>query len=305
MSPDILIFQSGKLGDMVLTTPLFFNLKIIFPDSKITVICSRYSSEILRYNKNVDNILIIDKSLSGYMKVFKKLRQLKFDYFIDVNPDRSKTSKIFLGRVRAETSLGYSNDIINFDVNLSNYKNGFHYTELSTASLRFFAPDFTPNLTPKLYFPTSGSTMLKPNVHLNMSAGKKERNWGLGNYEKLLTHILGEYNLNIYINCLELKIVKKLKLKLNSKRLHFHKASIEELVNCIKSSDFAISPDTLAIHIASAFNTPVIGLYNNVEWNYKRFSPLSEKQEVIVSKNKDSIMDISVDTVLESIQRLI
>ena len=65
-----------------------------------------------------------------------------------------------------------------------------------------------------------------------------------------------------------------------------------------------ISPDTSIIHICSAFNIPVIGIYPDVAWNLEKFYPLSEKKEIIISGNRNNISDVNSDQIVDSFDRL-
>ncbi|MEZ4692287.1 MAG: glycosyltransferase family 9 protein [Ignavibacteria bacterium] len=54
----------------------------------------------------------------------------------------------------------------------------------------------------------------------------------------------------------------------------------------MRNSNIVISPDTSIIHICSAYNMPVIGIYPDAKWNLEKFYPLSDKKEVVVSETK-------------------
>ena len=87
-------------------------------------------------------------------------------------------------------------------------------------------------------------------------------------------------------------------------KLPFFDGGILELSGIVSKSKLVITPDTSLIHIASSFNIPVVGIYHNVDWNLKRFAPLSDKKAVLVSDEKNKIR-IDADKICEAVESLI
>jgi heptosyltransferase-2 len=76
----ILLLRHDRVGDMVLSTPVFRALKTRYPDATITVLASEKNQEILLNNPNVDNILIY----KGILNFVAEVRKEKFDMAIDL-----------------------------------------------------------------------------------------------------------------------------------------------------------------------------------------------------------------------------
>ncbi|HEY4960794.1 MAG TPA: hypothetical protein VII29_08055, partial [Terriglobales bacterium] len=53
----IIVFRLDQLGDVVLTTPLFRELKRLYPNSRRTVVVQPDYQSILTTNHNIDEIL--------------------------------------------------------------------------------------------------------------------------------------------------------------------------------------------------------------------------------------------------------
>jgi ADP-heptose:LPS heptosyltransferase len=93
---------------------------------------------------------------------------------------------------------------------------------------------------------------------------------------------------------------KNLSLTFNSNnifQMKYH--SFQHFAAYIRHSNLLITPDTSAVHVASAFNVPVIALYPGVEWNFVSWQPLSDLKISLVSKT-ERINDISVEEVLKA-----
>jgi lipopolysaccharide heptosyltransferase II len=76
----ILFLRHDRVGDMVLSTPVFRALKTKYPDAAITVLASEKNHEILQNNPNVDEILIY----SGIRNFMAQVCNKKFDMAIDL-----------------------------------------------------------------------------------------------------------------------------------------------------------------------------------------------------------------------------
>ena len=55
-SSKVLMLRYDRIGDMIITTPVFREFKSSFPDAEINVLASRSNSIILKNNPHVDNI---------------------------------------------------------------------------------------------------------------------------------------------------------------------------------------------------------------------------------------------------------
>ncbi len=73
----------------------------------------------------------------------------------------------------------------------------------------------------------------------------------------------------------------------------------------IKYSDIMISVDTGVVHIASAFNIPVISIFSNNENSIKYFSPISDLSYIIKCEDKHYIKDFDKNLMLEHVQNIL
>ena len=82
-SSKVLILRYDRIGDMVITTPVFRELKLAYPHIKITVLASKANKAVIVNNPYVDDIITNHKNnfLSDFPSLLK-LRQQKFDVCI-------------------------------------------------------------------------------------------------------------------------------------------------------------------------------------------------------------------------------
>lgn len=76
------------------------------------------------------------------------------------------------------------------------------------------------------------------------------------------------------------------------------------LMDLCRRADLVISPDTAVVHIASALERPVIGIYQNNGVKALQWGPRSRLHAVVLSASGDSIHGFSVTQVLRHARRL-
>jgi ADP-heptose:LPS heptosyltransferase len=68
--------------------------------------------------------------------------------------------------------------------------------------------------------------------------------------------------------------------------------------------NLVVTLDTSVVHIASAFDVPQIALFPDVEWNLKKFRPLSSLSVVVQPEKGEMVSTIPVERVIGEIEKL-
>ncbi len=304
----ILVVQIGKLGDMILTTPLFRNLKRLYPNSHLTVLASERNSELAENHPAVDKVLIYKKSSLKTFRLLFDLKNKKYDIWIDPKKEKSSTSTFLLNYAKPELSLGFNHGEPKpvFDIDLTNLNYGNHAVDINLSPINALKSDFIPDSRfPDIVIPeyikndVSGLFTISNGkfIFINLAAGMPARLWGEDNWLEFIKRVVKDYNLIINTYGVNPNEIFELKNQLSGNIFWLENLSYLKMAEFIRISDAVISPDTSAIHMASAFNIPVIDLMNNVEWNIERFAPLSKKQKILISDDPDSLKTITPDEV--------
>lgn len=92
----ILIIRFSSIGDLVLTTPVIRCLKKKYPDAHITLLIKKQFRQVMEYNPHIDRLEIFEGDLKGTIQLLKKEN---FDFVIDLQKSfRSRKIKKSLGK---------------------------------------------------------------------------------------------------------------------------------------------------------------------------------------------------------------
>ena len=84
-SKKVLILKYDRIGDMVVTTPIFRELKNAYPNIRISVLASEENKDVIRYNPYIDKIYTNYKnSILKDLPTLLKLRKKSFDVCIEL-----------------------------------------------------------------------------------------------------------------------------------------------------------------------------------------------------------------------------
>lgn len=311
---NMLVVQIGKLGDMVLTTPLFHELKRLYPNAKLTVLASDLNQSIVKNQSVINEVLIYKKSFLPLLKLLFTLKNRRYDLWIDPKNEKSDTSRFLLKYAKPVNSVGFNFGDNVYDIDLTNKELGKHAVEIYLSPVKALDPAFAPgSIIPIIEIPDEAKNTVKAllsgsanNIFVNLSAGQPARHWDINNWISVINGIktLGEYTFLLNAFGINKDDLSLLKTSVQGKFLLVDHLSQLEIAETIRNSKIVISPDTSAVHFASAFNIPVIDLMNNVPWNIERFAPLSEKQKILISNDENSLKSITPENVITAFKEL-
>lgn len=308
----ILIVQIGRIGDMILTTPLFYELKRLFPHSKINVLASAVNKDIPLNNSSVDNVIVFEKSPTGILKLLKNLFG-KSDIWIDTKDNYSRTSEYLVKTLKPKFSLGFNFDKKIFDIDLKDHTLCKHAVCINLSPINFLdssshaglmRPSYNIPRLVKNKFIDLFKNEDKLNLIVNVSAGNKSRYLSKELWIDVLNNIITSEIANVYLIGLQKDkdLIDNLLNNFNEGKISFIETSdIIETSQVIFKSDFVLTPDTSVVHICSAFNKPVIAVYPAPEWNLEKFRPLSEINEVVRSKNENDVKDADAEEISQKV----
>lgn len=305
----IIILAQEKIGDAILLTPLFKNLKRNFPGIEIHVVAL---SPVYFFYENDPNVDVVHKVKQNYFSYFREIRKKKFDLLFSTKDHPSFTflyqSRIIAAKFRIGIAHPYHRGFFNYQIPIDFHQ---HIVEKNCALLKFLGINYTEEDC-RPYLPENGlSNNLRSFneeisalncIGINLSAGEKDREWQVQKWKKFLEKV----NHPMIVFATGSKIAVKEELERSFE--HVIKSPVTkdifEAASIIRHLSLLISPDTALIHVASCFSLKVVGLYRSQVIHMSRFYPYLTPHELVVSST-NRVADISVEEVIRAAEKML
>lgn len=314
----ILLVQLGTIGDMVLATPIFRTLRNAYPNASIDVITSIINSPLIDDNPHVNNYYVLDKSPLKLLPMFFLLRKTKYDYLIDPKDHYSSESRYIAKFIKAKTKIGFNpenENYFNLPIDSAEDNKNLHLSQRILIPLKYLNIPYNESDTQIELFLSHESVNYakgflnklpnRTNILLNLSAGSFDRMWNENKWNEFLNY-LNYNNYNIILTYMPKHNVIAERILENHKLNVFRSRGLKDILSIINLSDIIITPDTAVVHIASAFNKPLLSLYTGLKYPYIKFAPLSKISETLIAESDcPHIHDITPKELLEGFNRLL
>jgi ADP-heptose:LPS heptosyltransferase len=293
----IVIVRIGKIGDLVVSNFAFRKIRAAWQEAEILLVTLPRNRELLKYNRSVNRVRYFRKGID-IIPLLAQIRSFRPDLFLDLNDNASRTSALLAGWCGAPVRVGFAFP------NNSRYlthpvecplRDRTHITDRlrlipEALGLTFQPEEVVPSMELGPRESEEVRLQLEPVrrdgvrcIAVNLSAGDRNRYWQTWKWKRLLEEIAfagpptmfvlltapGDEHLADEVRTPSMRVISP------------HRLSLHLFAAYIAQSDLLISPDTSAIHIASAFKVPVLGLYPAVEWNYASWHPIGTLFEVV------------------------
>lgn len=302
--PKILVTRTDRIGDLVLTTPLFEALREKFPKAHLAALVFLEHREIVQGNPYLDEVILYDKKgsergLWGQFCFSQKLRSKRFDVVIHGHGTNRMHLAGWLAGI--PTRIGYARRApwALTHVRRYNKKEG----EKQEAAYLFELLELLDILPPKEikpFFPVSDreerslENLLefhkvprdRPWVVLNPSASDITKMWPAERFAELVTRIEEDRSCVFFAigTTKDGAIIEKLKQNTQIPVYDLSgRLSLGMLGVLLKKSALLISNDSGPVHIAAAVGTPVVSIFGRYEPGLgpKRWHPLGKNSHVV------------------------
>ncbi len=321
----VLFIRPEKLGDMIISLPVFHNLKKLYPHLEIYTICSPRNIAVVRDNENIAGNFLYTKKIFRDIKDVRKVRKLDVDAVVDMVCDDSVTS-LFLTQYSSPRAwrigLGKNHHQAYYDFNYGyRTEDEAHVVDNTMKLLTAFGIDVSraethipPTVDEKFYraadnYLTSLNGGGQGNViGVNISAGRPTRVWPEEKNIELIGRLLDKYqSCHIVISSdpsereRAVDMAGKFSSRVDSLPEGLNLLEVSAVISRMK---MLITPDTSLVHIARAFKVPVVGLYTRFDKNFKLWRPYNQESGAVISNNDYNIFDIEVGAVYQAVLAL-
>ena len=304
----------GKIGDMVVNSLMFREIKKVYPNIKIGIVARGAAIDIIKDNPNVDKIYEYYKDKKKIKDLALKIKEEKYDLLIDFSEMLRVNQMMLINLCGARINIGLDRkDWKLFDLSIESGKD-FKWTEhitnrylayLIKLGLKKESIDISYDIylkDEKKYETFFYKIKENKKLILNPYGASKHKSFNIETLENIITY-LKDKDIAIILVYFGDKYKELEFLEKKYKSVYIPK-KIESILNTtilIKKSDYVISPDTSIVHIASAFNKKMITVYPPKGGKYGIdhlvWAPKSKYNKVIFCKDKTGNYDeIDINT---------
>jgi ADP-heptose:LPS heptosyltransferase len=320
-SSKILFIRQDRIGDVLVSTPIFASIKAHYPSAIVDVLLSENNHFVLINDLLIRKRWIYQKKLSKVISLVRSIREEKYDFAVDMmdNPSVTSTFLCLLSGARWNVGIAKDNNYV-YDIRvpmlsrrethivdrIAQLVKPFHIDpKTENFSIRYFTSPKSDDFAEE--FLSANQLCKHPLVGINISAGGKARFWGIENYRALLSFMTERFPELCPILLYQpsdkdeaTKIVKDNKTVVLSPVTK----TFDQFAAFIKRLSLLVSPDTSAIHLASAFNIPSVVLYVQSDKTLRIWEPYRTDHEVVVT-DVDDLSTIPVTDVQAALKKLI
>lgn len=328
-----ILVPGGRIGDMVCETPFLKALHKEFPKAEIDVYLDEVVAPLFK-NCTYINV-ILNKNKYKVIKKVKILKMLNLLYEAWTRRKKYELYFIFTNEMRALSVLSLK--ILSPKYVVSVYKRekfgikkgeltiydryikkaqSSHMRDICLSGIETIIGEIVKD---RKYEVCLGSLEKKYenyfdkekiNIIFNYLGGSDNKNLSYIELKESCFKVL-EIKENIIVHIMTLpnryeELLDKVK-KWNENRIMIcpETEDILDAAALIKHSNILVSVDTGVVHIASAFNIPVISIFSNNENSIKYFSPMSDLSYIIKCEDKHYIKDFDKKLMCENIKDIL
>ena len=293
----------GKIGDMVINTLMFREIKKQYPHIKIGVVARGIAGEIIEKNPYIDVIYNYEKSDSKAKRLAGEIEGENYDLLIDFTDMLRVNQMKFINLCKAKINMGINKKDWNlFDINLEYYETEKHIKNrygrvLEILGIKDIDLSYDLHLTEsqkdkgKRFRETIKEERV---VVINPYGASKHRTFNEHKIKELIELFSRREDTAVTLVYPPDKRedVEKIS-KMFSERVYFNGElkSITDTITTLEYADLIVTPDTSIVHIGVALDKEMIAVYRTDEGtgenNSLVWGPGSEKVIQIFAKSNE------------------
>ena len=326
-SPKFLILMNQKIGDMIVCSPILREIKSAYPNSQLHVLASDVNKEIAQANPYVDKVHVYKNQWPKLFPLLLSLRRLDFDVSVELEYKVLSRIIIILKIINPGFIVAVSKCEGRYGKQPQYFKPYDLYTNPNLTHQRDTALDilrllniecqnkaydvfyYEQNKIDALSFLSSFKHQ-KITIGLNIEGSNNEKRISDNDLKNLILKLYSS-NKNIVIILFHMPNDREQVLRLIPSQakeytyLSYPTKSVLDLAALVDNLDCVISPDTSIVHMACAFNKPMVAIYRNDPWLYEIWRPKSDCNYVVFSKYPNSIKDLDINEIVSNTSNLI
>ena len=303
------------MGDLVLTTPIFRELKRVFPDTEITLLTSSGTGSVLNNNPHIDHFIWHKRkeSYSELNYLIKKLQKKKFDLVYDAHRSlRSiwivwnltrfgfhKTPKVWLIKKRSLQRSILINFKLNFLKNTPSQRQHLllplqNQTSMVLNNHTELFPDQNTVMQIKNFL-NKNNLLQKKYIAIGASASYPLKRWPLKYFQELISKLIKQDCPVVLVGGANEPENTKLEHDFSGKVINAAgKFTPLESAELLRHARIVVTNDTSISHLAEAMQTPAIVFFGATVKEFG-YPPFLKESTIMETKEKLSCRPCSRD----------
>ncbi len=275
--------RTDRIGDLILSTPVFQAVKAKFPESHLSVVVSSYAADVLKNNPQVDDVIIDDHEQKGgglgeFADLVRQIRKGKFQVAILLRPTFRLALALYLAGIKYRIGTGYRlyQMLLNRKVYQHRKVNLRHEAEYNLDLLRPLGIE-SQRIAPRVYLTvqerqfasrTFGHLGITPDdtvVLIHPGSGDSSLNLPAGKFARVADRLTEELDAKIIFTgaAKEKELIGSIAGRMKHEALDLTgRTDLRQLAAILERSDAVISNSTGPMHLAVAVGTPTAAIFS-------------------------------------------
>ena len=281
-------------------TPLLPNLRAYFPNAEIDIFTLKSSRDILIDNPNITRILTYTPGKNSSLFLINNIRKKKFDLVIDLFCNPRTALITFLSGAKYKFGFKFFGRNYAYNIRARGRGGEVHNVDFNLDALRILEIPVTSkkinlgiNIVHKEFsdkFIAGNNIKLKRIIGICLTGEWETKKYKVNDFIDLMKMIDKLYDVNFILfreNELDKKDCEIIHSEFKDNSFIIPESPIKYLAAIIKECDLVIGNDSGPLHIATAVNTPVLGIYGPT--NPLLQGPFGENNLTVVNKGLDCL----------------
>lgn len=298
--------HDGKIGDYIVSSFIFREIKKQSPQIQIGVVCSQKNRYLFESNPYIDKLYFVKtKSITDYIRCGKALAEEQYDVVIDPTVTLRNRDLLFLRTISAKHYVGYEKQNYHlFDLNVIDRKQ--HFAEIyrdALALVGFENIDMAYEVPLNLKSQQDVKDYLSKHnidnyIALNLFGAGSARRFSDDKIKSLLADLIQKSNKAIILLTFPEVTEKLVQLAQQYENIFVYESTktVFDSIELIRFSDVLISPDTSTVHIAAGLGKKIIAFYSSDKQNFIHWHPNNQAETHVLHFTK-SVNDLDFSAI--------
>lgn len=300
----ILVTRTDRIGDFILSTPVFKALREKFPKAHVAALTFLDNRLLAEGNPHLDEVILYDKkgterSLLGQMRFAAEIRRKKFDYVIHLHATHRMHLMSWLAGIRVrigwsrKCAWALSHPFTDIKAEGKRHEASYNFDLLKPLGIQ--EPESFETFVPwdekwersfRELIEHLGIPQNEPWIVLSPSASCPSKRWSPEKFSRLASELQSRRpGIFLVIGTAEdTALYERMRRSIDiplwdlTGRIH-----LGELAVVLKRAELLISNDSGPVHMASALGTPVVSIFGRKQpgLSYTRWRPLGVRSSIV------------------------